>query len=123
MPDRRSARTVTAWRPSAPAARRLLAALVAMLQLVLAFSPLLESDAGELARVHVEEQGIQLHWSHDSAECAGCAYRLIGAAAPSSPAPQVTAPASLPPEPAALAVAATDPDLSSRHSRAPPSVT
>lgn len=110
-------------RASVTVLRRLLAAMLAAAQLLLASSPLLDRDAGKIAVAHVEEQGVQLHWSHDTAECAGCAYRLLGATPPTEPAARIVAPAHALPEPARRAVASDDPHLSSRYSRAPPTVT
>ena len=109
-------------RAGAPTVRRLLAAMVAALQLLLALSPLLDRDAGKSAVAHVEQQGVQLHWSHDSAECAGCVVRLIGAAPPAPPVPELSAPAHASPEPVRLAIADDDAYLASHYSRAPPFV-
>ena len=103
--------------------RRLLAAMLAAAQLLLASSPLLDRDAGEIAVAHVEEQGVQLHWSHDMAECAACAYRLLGATPPAEPVALIAVPVHAQPEPTRLAAASDDPHLSSRYSRAPPTVT
>ena len=105
-----------------PAARRLLAAVLAAVQLLLAFSPLLDRDAGKSAQVHVEAQGIQLHWSHDSAECAGCSHRHLTA----TPAPAPVAPALVavdgPAPLRTIAAGAASSPHSSLHSRAPPPV-
>lgn len=118
-PQGQHARTAT---PALPALRRLLAAMLATLQLLLVTVPLLDRDLGESAQVHVEEQGVQLHWSHDTAECAGCAHRHL-TAAPAPPQPDMAAAtiAALP-VPASPVAAAAGPTLSRQHSRAPPSV-
>ena len=115
--------TGIAGRARATPIRRLLAALLAVVQLVLAFTPLLDRDLGESAAAHVEPLGVQLHWSHDSAECAGCAWRTFGAAPESSRVLEPSAPRHAPPEPSRPAIAADHPHLASLHSRAPPPVT
>lgn len=105
-----------------PAVRRLLAAVLAAVQLLLAFSPLLDRDAGESARSHVEAQGIQLHWSHDSAECAGCSHRHLTTAPPPSPVALALVVVDGPALPRTIAAAAATAPTTSLHSRAPPPV-
>jgi hypothetical protein len=105
-----------------PAVRRLLAAVLAAVQLLLAFSPLLDRDAGESAQVHVEAQGIQLHWSHDSAECAGCSHRHLTATPATAPVTPVLAAVDGPALLRTIAAVAASAPHSSLHSRAPPTV-
>src|SRR4051812_38792705 len=64
--------------------RRLIAVLVAAMQLVIALAPIAEGRAGASAVTHVERQGGRLHYAHDDAECAVCAVRHLGVT-PSAP--------------------------------------
>jgi hypothetical protein len=105
-----------------PAVRRLLAAVLAAVQLLLAFSPLLDRDAGESAQVHVEAQGIQLHWSHDSAECAGCSHRHLTATPATAPVALALVAVDGPALLRTIAAVAASAPHSSLHSRAPPTV-
>jgi hypothetical protein len=105
-----------------PAVRRLLATVLAAVQLLLAFSPLLDRDAGESAQAHVEAQGIQLHWSHDSAECAGCTHRHLTATPATTPVALALVAVDGPALLRTIAAFAASAPRSSLHSRAPPPV-
>jgi hypothetical protein len=76
----------TSWRR----VLRLVAVLVAAMQLLVIGASVLDADAGRVASAHVEEQGVRLHWTHDAAECGSCAARHLVATPLPSPAPLTT---------------------------------
>ena len=104
------------------AVRRLIAVLVAAMQLVIALAPIAEGRAGASSVTHVEQQGIRLHYAHDDAECAACAVRHLGATPREAIALAIVLPARLE-APVARALAAPmrlgDPQA---RTRAPPMV-
>ena len=107
-----------AWRK----VMRLVAVLVAAVQLVVAAAPMLDADAGRAASAHVEAQGVRLHWTHDAAECGSCVARHLATALPAASVPvPVRASAAAP-----VAVTLVSPVSrllsTSSPSRAPPSV-
>ena len=56
---------------------RLVAVVVAMMQLVLVSASLLEANEARSAISHAEPLGVRLHFGHDAAECAGCTIRHL----------------------------------------------
>src|SRR6267143_1257445 len=88
--DRHSRVLATAhWRP----AIYLLAAAL----LLLAFTPLTESQFGADARPHVELAGTNAHHAHNPADCAACAARALLVAANQLAQAAVESPRSAPP--------------------------
>jgi len=55
--------------------------LLVAVQVLLAFSPLLEGRFDADARIHVEAPGTSAHHVHNAADCAACAARMLLAAA------------------------------------------
>ena len=99
---------------------RLMAVLMAAVQLGVAVAPILDEDTGRSAVTHIEELGVRQHWAHDAAECAGCAVRHL-TPTPSAPPVFVLELAATTPRFAARAVVpAARPHLASAPSRAPP---
>ena len=99
---------------------RLVAVLMAAMQLVFVAAPLLEASEVRSAVSHAEPLGVRLHFGHDAAECAGCTVRHLS-----------VEPADPPLAVREIAVAPTRPDAeplaparllhaSARLSRAPP---
>ena len=60
-----------------PALLRPALVFVAIAQLVLAFAPLIEGQAGADARPHVEAEGTGSHHAHDAGDCTGCIVRSL----------------------------------------------
>jgi len=82
-PDYTSSPMTFEWRARAPltAIWQTAIGLLVAVQVVLAFTPVLEGRYGADARTHVEATGTSVHHAHNPTDCAACAARGLLAAA------------------------------------------